>query len=510
MKRESWTSRLGVILAVAGSAVGLGNFLRFPAKAVQNGGGAFLIPYFVCLLLLGIPMAWIEWAMGRYGGQWSHGSAPGVFHVMAKRPWAKYLGSIGIFGPLVIFFYYIFIESWTLAYAFFSLLGTYSASASSPQSLKDFLLAYQGIQPNAVFPNIGWAYLFFLVTFLLNFYIIYRGVVQGIERVNKVALPVLAVLGIVLALRVLFLGHPVNPDWTVLKGFGFLWNPDFRSLLDAKVWLEAAGQVFFTLSIGIGVILTYASYLDRKKDIALSSLTSAATNEFFEVIVGASLVIPAAFVFFGPQGAAEAARSGPFNLSFVTMPLIFGTLPAGWLWGFFWFLLLFLAGVTSSISILQPAVSFLEDELRLDRKGAVLVLAAVCFLFSQFAVLFLAKGAVDELDFWGGSFLLVLCALIEVVIFAWIFGIDNAWKEIHVAADIRLPAFFKPVIKYVTPALLLAILGVWTVQQIVPTILMKSYSPDQRPFVLAVRLALLALFVTINILIHLRWRKVKP
>jgi SNF family Na+-dependent transporter len=507
MKRESWSSKLGVILAVAGSAVGLGNFLRFPGVAVQNGGGAFLIPYFVCFLLLGIPMAWVEWTMGRYGGQWSHGSAPGIFNAMVKKPWAKYLGSIGIIGPLIIFFYYIWIESWTLGYSFFSLIGTYASAATTPETMKSFLSGYMSPASTGGFHGFGWAYLFFLVTFGLNFWIIYRGVVKGIELVNKIALPLLAVLGIILAVRVVFLGVqiPAHPEWNVLNGFGFLWNPDFKSLLSAKVWLAAAGQIFFTLSLGIGVILTYASYLDRKKDVALSSLTAASTNEFFEVIIGGSLVIPAAFVFFGPTGAQQAASAGTFTLGFVTMPLIFQTLPLGGIWGFFWFALLFLAGVTSSISILQPAISFLEDELKLTKKKAVFVLSAVCFVFSQFAVFSMA--GLGEMDFWGGNLLLVVFAAIEIILFAWVFGIDKGWKELHVSADIRVPGFYKLVIKYVTPVLLVAILVFWAAQEGISTLMMKGVTGADRTVIIVVRLLFLALLATINVLIWRRWRR---
>ena len=124
--REKWGSRIGIILAVAGSAVGLGNFLRFPTEVVRNGGGAFMIPYFVAFLLLGIPIAFAEWSLGRYGGQYGYGSAPGVYHIVARKPWAKYLGIFGLFVPLVINFYYLLIESWCLAYAAFSAFGWYS------------------------------------------------------------------------------------------------------------------------------------------------------------------------------------------------------------------------------------------------------------------------------------------------------------------------------------------------------------------------------------------------
>jgi SNF family Na+-dependent transporter len=507
MRRENWTSKLGIILAVAGSAVGLGNFLRFPGVAVQNGGGAFLIPYFVCFLLLGIPMAWVEWTMGRYGGQFSHGSAPGIFNAMVKNPIAKYLGSIGIIGPMIIFFYYIYVESWTLGYGCFSLLGTYAPAAASG-TMGSFLAGYKGAPGNPYFHGIGWAYLFFLVTFLLNFGIIYRGIVKGIELLNKIALPLLGFLGIVLAGRVLFLGVqvPAHPEWNVMNGLGFLWNPDLKTLLSAKVWLAAAGQIFFTLSLGIGVILTYASYLDRKKDVALSSLTASATNEFFEVIIGGTLVIPAAFVFFGAAGAQQAAQSGTFNLGFVTMPMIFQTLPFGGVWGFFWFMLLFLAGITSSISILQPAISFLEDELRLSKKQAVLVLGAVCFVFSQFVIF--TKPALGEMDFWGGNLLLVVFAAVEIIIFAWIFGIDKGWKELHVSSDIRIPGFYKFVIKYVTPVFLLAILTAWVVQEGAATLLMKGYAGPDLAVVLVIRVLFLLLLVAINVLIWRRWRRV--
>ncbi|MBN1899897.1 sodium:calcium symporter, partial [Candidatus Sumerlaeota bacterium] len=148
MKRQVWASRIGVVMAVAGSAVGLGNLLRFPAIATQNGGGAFLIPYFIAFILLGIPLCWVEWGMGRFGGKFSHGSAPGILDAVSgrRRPEAKYLGAIGIFGPLLIFFYYIVIESWTLGYAFYSITGTLGTAARN-DLVKNFFHQYTGIDP---------------------------------------------------------------------------------------------------------------------------------------------------------------------------------------------------------------------------------------------------------------------------------------------------------------------------------------------------------------------------
>ncbi|MDD5195509.1 MAG: sodium:calcium symporter, partial [Candidatus Omnitrophica bacterium] len=257
-KRDTWGSRFAIIMAVAGSAVGLGNFLRFPAKAVAGGGGAFMIPYFVSLFLLGIPLMWIEWTLGRYGGGFEHGTAPGIFHSLRrKNRFIKYFGVIGIFGPLIIFIYYTYIESWTLAYSAFALMGKY-ASLSDQGSMQSFLRGFQGLERNQFFNNMGWAYLFFVITFAANIWVIYYGIRGGIEKLCKWAMPVLFIFGFILMFRVLTLGapDPAKPTWNVLNGLGFLWNPDLSALKSAKVWIEAAGQIFFTLSVGIGVILT--------------------------------------------------------------------------------------------------------------------------------------------------------------------------------------------------------------------------------------------------------------
>jgi SNF family Na+-dependent transporter len=164
-KRDSWGSRFAVIMAVAGSAVGLGNFLRFPAKAASYGGGAFMIPYFISLFLLGIPLMWIEWTLGRYGGGFEHGTAPGIFHSLwQKNRFIKYFGVIGIFGPLVIFIYYIFIESWTLAYSFFALSSKYARLADQA-AMQSFLRGFQGLENNQFFNGLG------VGIFLLYYYL---------------------------------------------------------------------------------------------------------------------------------------------------------------------------------------------------------------------------------------------------------------------------------------------------------------------------------------------------
>ncbi len=510
-KRQHWGSRLGVILAVAGSAVGLGNFLRFPVQAAQNGGGAFMIPYVVALLLVGIPLMWIEWTAGRYGGGYGHGTAPGIFHTMARKlKFIKYFGVVGIFGPLVIFIYYTYIESWLLGFTFYSLTPQY-ADALAAGKIEEFFKSYIGATKNNYFGNIAPAYVFFLITFCINFAVVYFGIKGGIEKVAKIAMPLLLILGVILTIRVFTLGapDPAHPGWSVSKGLNFLWEPDFSALKDAKVWLAAAGQVFFTLSVGIGVILTYASYLKKEDDVVLSGLTSASTNEFAEIILGGSIIIPAAFAFFGPEKIIEIANSGSFDLGFVTMPHILGQVPMAAVFTFLWFLLLFLAGVTSSMSLLQTPVAFLEDEFELKRGRAIGIIGVVSFILMQPGIFFLAHGVIDELDFWGGSFALVLFGTIEAVLFSWVFGIGRAWDEIHRGAQLKIPGIYRFVIKYITPTFLIVILVGWFIQNGLDVVLMKNVEEVNRPYIFWTRIGLVALFTVLALLVALAWRKRK-
>ena len=310
---------------------------------------------------------------------------------------------------------------------------------------------------------VPWEVIFFLITFALNFWVISRGISAGIELLNKIGMPLLFALGIALAVRVLSLGtpNPSLPDQNLLNGLGFLWNPDFTRLMDVNVWMAAAGQIFFTLSVGMGVILSYASYLRKNDDVAHSALSSAATNEFAEVILGGSIVIPAAFVFLGAVGAREDAESGSFNLGFVTMPLIFNQMTFGSLIGLAWFGLLFIAGVTSSVSLIQPILTFMQDELKYARKQATILIGAVTLVAGLVLKWTLAYGTVDELNFWGGTFLPVVSALVMIWMFGWVMGTDQGWAELTRGSGLRVPVIAKYVIKYITPLYLLVMLVLW-------------------------------------------------
>ncbi|NLF24918.1 MAG: sodium-dependent transporter [Deltaproteobacteria bacterium] len=509
-QRENWSTKLGVVLAVAGSAVGLGNFLRFPAKVTLNGGGAFMIPYFVALLLLGIPLMWTEWALGRFGGAHGHGTAPGILHKVTRRPYASFFGIFALVGPFLILTYYTYIESWTLAYAWFAFSGQLLEDATQ-DGMKKFLAVYQGITSGES-PGLSSAYIFFVITFIINMTIVHRGIQGGIEKFNKIAMPLLVLLATFLMIRVLSLGtpDPSQPELSINNALGFIWNADLNALSSAKVWLEAAGQVFFTLGVGIGVILTYASYTKKDDDVVLSGLVASSTNEFCEVILGGSIVIPAAFVFFGAAGAVAIAEGGLFNMSFVSMPLIFAKLPFGSFFCGLWFLLLFVAAVTSVVSLLQPGIAFLCDELKLSRGKAVSIIGLILFICCQPLIFFIGRGVIDEIDFWGGTFFLVIFALIEVVAFMWVFGGERAWNEINRGAYIKLPRVFYVILKYVTPVYILILLVSWSWQQLGPVLRMEGVPEENKIYLWGVRVFVVALLVVACALIARMNRRMPP
>lgn len=343
---EAWGTRIGLILAMAGNAVGLGNFLRFPRQAAVNGGGSFMITYFIALLLLGIPLMWIEWGIGRNGGRYRKGHIPGMFAAIWRHPAAKYLGVLGLVIPLTVMIYYTYIESWTLAFTAFSITGDYWGH-STQEGMVGYLQSFQGVGGVATREHAWWTpYAFFLVTLAINIWVLSRGVSKGIERLARIGMPILFLFAAVLAVVVLTL--PAGPDGsTAFTGLQFIYNPDFSGLANPSVWLASAGQIFFTLSVGMGSLHAYASYLSRRDDIALNGIATAATNETAEVILGSTIAIPAAVVFFGVSGAMAIAQSGSFNLGFATMPVVFQQLPNGQLLGAMWFALLFFAGITA-------------------------------------------------------------------------------------------------------------------------------------------------------------------
>ncbi|MFH1121090.1 MAG: sodium-dependent transporter [Bacteroidota bacterium] len=455
--KEAWGSRVGLVLAMAGNAVGFGNFLRFPVQAVQNGGGAFIIPYLVSFLLMGIPLLFIEWSSGRFGGKFGHHSTPFILQSMDKRWLWKYVGVFGIFSNIAIAAYYCYIESWTMSYIIHSLIGSFDGL--SQHAVADFFSDYLDVSTSTT--GIPYeALVFFILCIALNTWILSKGLSGGIEKVAKVGVPLLIVFGIFLAIKGITLKAGVNGaihDGT--KGLNFLWTPDFTSLANPKVWLAAAGQIFFTLSVGMGSIQCYASFLKTRDDVALNAMSAGWMNEFVEVVLGSAVIIPIAIGYLGIDKVVELTNIGGLGLGFRTMPFLFeqwGPILSA-VAGFAFFGLLFFAGITSSLAMGTPGMGFMMDEFNWSRTKSALAFGLVVLILGLPTIFFFNEGVFDEYDYWAGTVSLVVFALLEAILFSWVFGLNNGWKEITAGADIQVPLVYRFIIKYITPVALIMV-----------------------------------------------------
>ncbi len=506
--QERWGTRLGVILAVSGSAVGLGNFLRFPGTAANNGGGAFMIPYFVALLLVGIPVGWAEWTMGRYGGRKGFHSCPAIMGVIGGGAFARYLGVLGLLIPMVVYMYYGLIESWCLQYAWAFATGGIGLAGDSAQMAgqsSEYFGTVSGVERDGVLLADGSTLTFWLAIVALNAYFVWRGLSGGIEKFCQWAMPAMAVCAVIVLVRVLTLGtpDPAQPDLNVVNGLGYMWNPDFAALGNAETWLAAAGQIFFSLSVGFGVIVNYASYLRKKDDVVLSGLTASATNEVFEVGFGGLITLTAAFVFLGASGATGST----FALGFNTLPVVFAHMGAlGNLIGALWFFMLFLAAITSSLSMLQPVKAFIQEALGWSNGQAVIAVVVFTALGSLWNLNF-TKGlvALDTMDFWVGTAAIFVLATVQVIYFGWVFGIKRGMTEAHYGAKMRIPKVVGFVIKYVAPAYLLVVFVAFCRQSLGARIDALFEDPVAGQTIVLVLGVVLVLLVMIRIG-EVRWR----
>lgn len=506
---EAWGSRVGLILAMAGNAVGLGNFLRFPTQAASNGGGSFMVTYFIAFLLLGLPLIWIEWGLGRNGGRYRKAHLPGMFAAIWKHPAAKYFGVLGLFLPLIIVIYYSYVESWTLYFTIASLTQDYWGR-DTQEAMVEYLRAYQNVGEGG--GGFGKPFTFFLITLAINVYVLSRGISGGIEKLAKIGMPVLFFFAIVLVIVIFTL--PPGPDGsTAATGLQFIYSPDWTQLTQPKVWLASAGQIFFTLSVGVGTLAAYASYLSTKDDILLSGVATASTNEVAEVVLGGSIAIPAAVVFFGVSGATAIANSGSYNIAFATMPVVFQQLPMGAVLGAMWFGLLFIAGITSSVALSTPMIAFIREEFGVRREVVAGIVGVIIFVFGSVNILWLEHGMVDEWDFWAGTFGLVVVGLVEVVIFMWVMKPEEAWKQLHLGADVRLPGIFKFVMTYITPLYLVVILLAWGIQDAIPILTLQrsaggsEVTADAVRYIHLSRALLLFIIVSLAVMVRVAWKR---
>ncbi len=457
---ENWSSKFGVVLAVAGSAVGLGNFLRFPGTAVNNGGGAFMIPYLISLVVLGIPIAWCEWTIGRLGSRFGQHNGPGIMFALSRNLLGKVTGSLTLLIPVTVYMYYVLLEALCLRYSIEFYSGGFAkifakADGDIVGASTDFAVQSFGIAENGAMYGTSMLW-FVLICFAVNFIIIYRGVTKGIEKFCIAAMPLLILCAVIVLVRVLTLPNEVDGR-TIGVGLGYMWNPKWEMLREPEVWLRAAGQIFFSLSVGFGLILCYSSYLRSRDDVVLTSLTASSTNEFCEVVLGGMIVVPAAILFLGPGNTP----AGTFSLGFFTVPAVMNYMPGGSFFGGTWFGLLFLAAVTSSISMLQPAIAFLEDGFNVSRRISVTILGIITLMGAGLIMYFSENvQALDFTDFWC-EFMMILAALGQVIIFGWIIGAKRGINEANEGSDIRIPMWVAGAIRYVTPAFLITILTLW-------------------------------------------------
>jgi len=534
-KPESWNTNIGVILAVSGSAVGLGNFLRFPGQVAEYGGGAFMVAYFLSFLFIGLPICWAEWTLGRSGGKCGFNSTPSILGALTGKPGFKYLGIIGIIIPVSIYMYYVVVEAWCLAYSTNYLAGNLDFREVGDAAR--FFGNLIGVDENgsALKFDVEHIGIYVILVFILNFILIWRGIAKGIEWFCKYAVPLLLVLAVLILVRVLTLGTPdaTHPERNINNGLGYMWNPNkvvaqvrdnkndtwmdyteffpgtragtadeqrvalerklnetalknevsrnpgftppvevrivrktmIHQLMNPSLWLAAASQIFFSLSVGFGVIVTYASYMKKDDDLVLSGLSAASANEFFEVALGGLISIPAGVAFFGVAGLAGIGL-GTFDIGFKVLPLVFAQMPVGNLFGFLFFFLLFLAAVTSSLSMLQPGIAYLEESMGITRRQSVPILGFITATGSIF-VLYFSKDlkALDTIDYWVTNMLMVSLALLQIIVFGWVLGIEKSFREAHQGSAMRIPAFFSVIMKFICPTALIVIFLTWTLQQ---------------------------------------------
>jgi len=449
--RGLWGSQLGFLLAAVGSAIGLGNIWRFSYMAFEHGGGAFLIPYVVALLVVGIPLMILEYALGnRY-----RASAPLAFARIGRRwEWVGWwMPTIALFGIMV---YYAAVIGWCINYFLFSLDLAWGADAqgfffSEFLQLSDDPRNLGGVRwPILAATVLGWA---------LCWSICFRGISRGIERACLLFMPLLFLLTMSLAAWTLSLDgawvtvreHYLTADWTKIN---VLTNPEAW-----RVWAAAFGQIFFTLSLGFGIMITYASYLPRKARLARAAIWTSGINSLYSFIAGFAVFGIVGFMAGqAGTGIGEVIKGGP-QLAFVVYPEAIRQLPfGGEVFGALFFFMLLLAGLSSGISLVEAFSCALRDKFGIDRRRTVTV---VCVLGCAGSVLFTTRAGLlilDIVDHFITQYGLVLGGLLECLLAGWLLGARSLRVYIDAAGNGRMSAFWDFSIRWLTPALLLTML----------------------------------------------------
>lgn len=439
--RGKWSSRLGFVLAAAGSAIGLGNIWRFPYTAGQYGGGAFILLYLFFVALIGIPVLLAELSMGRN----TERNAVGAFKALMPGSWWPWVGGLGVITGFGILSFYSVIAGWTLFYAFESMIGKFGHQLDAAESAVIFgELTTDGTM------MVVLTALFLLLTAL----VVRRGVSAGIERTVTVLMPVFFAVLILLVIRSVTLPGAE-------KGLSFLFSFDLAKLADPAAIGSALGQALFSLSIGMGAMITYGSYLPRKENLPRAGVTVAFFDTAIALVAGL-MIFPAVFA----MGGSPAAGPG---LVFVTMPTVFGQMPAGSFMAFAFYALLAIAALTSTISLLEVIVAYYVDEKGWSRERATWSITAVCFALAVPSAL--SNGAVGFLtELPGGGFLglcnivfgnyfLSIGAVFICLFVGWKWGIGKAIEEMrHGGGELPAGKLWGIMVRYVCPVAVLAVL----------------------------------------------------
>ncbi len=448
--REQWSGQLGFLLAAIGSAVGLGNIWRFPGVAYNNGGGAFLIPYIVALLTAGIPILLLDYALGhRY-----RGSAPAVFRRLSPK--AEALGWFQVLIAFAITVYYAVIIAWAGSYVGFSLT---KAWGSDPVSflVKDYLKVSD---PTVTFDFVPGVLIPLILVWLVVLAIMLGGVQKGLEKANKLFIPLLVVLFTGLVIRALTLPGS-------LDGLNALFTPDFAALADPSVWIAAYSQIFFSLSIAFGIMLTYSSYLPRRANLGGTGLVAAFANSSFEILAGIGVFATLGFMAHAENTSVDQLEGiTGVGLSFMTFPTLINQMPGGEIFGVLFFGSLVLAGLTSIISLLEVVTAAFQEKLDLSRKGAVLSVGSVTAILS---VLFFSTTSglnlLDVVDKWVNEIGIVASAIIMTLLVTYgLKRLPLLQRHLNGVSSLPVGAWWRVLVGVVTPIALVIMFvsTVWT------------------------------------------------
>ncbi|MGO1061105.1 sodium-dependent transporter [Planococcus sp. FY231025] len=441
MERSQWGTRAGFIMAAVGSAVGLGNIWRFPYVAYENGGGAFFIPYLFALLTAGIPILIMEFTIGhKY-----RGSAPLSFFRMSGKK-LEWMGWWAIFVSFVISTYYAVIIAWAMRYTIFSINQAWGSDT------QDFL--FNDFLQLTVTPGqtggIVWGVLIPLIlVWAIALGILLGGVKKGIEMANRIFIPTLVVIFLIVVIRA------VTLDGAAL-GLDAFFKPNFDAIMDPQVWVAAYGHIFFSLSIAFAIMITYASYLPKKSDITNNAFITGFANSAFELLAGIGVFAALGFMA-NQQGVAVAdVAAAGVGLAFVVFPQIINEFPGfNGLFGVLFFLSLTLAGLTSLISITETYVAGFSEKFGISRNKAVIFGGGLAALIS---VLFATQGGLfflDVADYFINQFGVAAIGLVEVILIVWAFRkVDGLRDHANGISDIHLGGWWKICLGFITPIVL--------------------------------------------------------